>query len=62
MSSSYCLHCCICQMCEFLRRHGTVKVYDEDAAVPYTYNGDQWISYDDVNSITLKVKILSLVE
>lgn len=49
-------------MCEFLRRHGTVKMYDVDAAVPYTYNGDQWISYDDVNSITLKVKILSLIE
>ena len=30
-------------------------MFDEDAAVPYAYKGDQWVSYDNVKSLTMKV-------
>ncbi|KAI5644636.1 glycosyl hydrolases family 18 domain-containing protein [Phthorimaea operculella] len=30
--------------------------YDEESAVPYAFNGRNWVSYDDANSITKKVE------
>ncbi|WAQ93559.1 CHIA-like protein [Mya arenaria] len=43
-------------VCKFLNTTGTVSVRDVEAGVPYAYRGDQWISYDDVMSQTLKTQ------
>lgn len=32
------------------------RQWDRLAQVPYTYSGNQWIGYDDVESVALKVK------
>lgn len=48
-----CDECSYAWMCGFLKSGATV-VFDEDAAVPYAYKGDQWISYDDSKSLRLK--------
>lgn len=43
------------EICKFLKMHGTVKVFDEEAKVPYAYNDDVWITFEDEQSITYKV-------
>lgn len=43
------------EICEFLKRPGTVTVYDPENRVPYSYNGDQWVGYDNEQSLTEKV-------
>ena len=42
------------QICQFLK-NGAVRVFANDSLVPYAYKSDEWISYDDVTSVTLKV-------
>ncbi|XP_062559638.1 acidic mammalian chitinase-like [Armigeres subalbatus] len=42
------------EVCEILKT-GYTKVWDDVQKVPYAYLGSQWISYDDVTSIGLKV-------
>ncbi|XP_052247734.1 acidic mammalian chitinase-like isoform X2 [Dreissena polymorpha] len=51
-----CNECSFAWVCDFLSRPGTTRVVDQDAAVPYMYNGDQWVSYDDVDSLILKTE------
>lgn len=46
------------EICQFLNKPGTTRVYDNDAQVPYAYNGDQWVGYDDVQSLTAKVNYI----
>ena len=41
-------------MCSLIANGSTV-VFDEDAAVPYTYQGKLWVSYDDERSVYEKV-------
>ncbi|XP_060586211.1 acidic mammalian chitinase-like [Ruditapes philippinarum] len=48
-----CDECSYPWVCEFLKS-GATDVFDTDAAVPYAYNGDQWVSYDNVNSLIMK--------
>jgi len=31
------------------------EVWDNDASVPYIYNGNRWVSYDDHRSVAIKV-------
>jgi len=31
------------------------RIYNEEQQVPYIYNGNQWIGYDDEQSLTQKV-------
>uniref|UniRef100_T1JB05 chitinase n=1 Tax=Strigamia maritima TaxID=126957 RepID=T1JB05_STRMM len=42
------------EICPNLKDEQWVKEKDEFAAVPYMYRGDQWIGYDDEESIALK--------
>ncbi|EAT48574.1 AAEL000389-PA, partial [Aedes aegypti] len=42
------------EVCERLKT-GFTKVWDDVQKVPYAFSGNQWISYDDVTSIGLKV-------
>ncbi|PVD32658.1 hypothetical protein C0Q70_08103 [Pomacea canaliculata] len=44
------------EVCENLARHGWRSVWIEDQKVPYAYGGDQWVGYDNVDSITIKVQ------
>jgi chitinase len=34
------------------------QVYDEDQMVPYAYNDDQWVGFDNTQSIVKKVEIV----
>ena len=42
------------QVCELLSNRSTHRQFDNEAKVPYLYNGLLWISYDDVQSVELK--------
>ena len=45
------------QVCEYIKAGG-VEVWDDLQRVPYVYLGDQWVGYDNPDSI--KDKVLSL--
>jgi hypothetical protein len=42
------------EILDFIKSGATVA-YDKDALVPYAFKGDQWVGYDDPNSIRHKV-------
>lgn len=41
---------------KFLPLPQTIRVFDRDSKVPYAYNQRRWISYDDMESVTLKAQ------
>ncbi|EDS29905.1 chitotriosidase-1 [Culex quinquefasciatus] len=43
------------EICERFKAGGYTKYWDDVQKVPYAVNGNQWISYDDVTSIELKI-------
>ncbi|XP_058838290.1 chitinase-3-like protein 1 [Topomyia yanbarensis] len=43
------------EICERLNAGGYTKVFDSMQQVPYAFSGTQWISFDDVSSVALKV-------
>lgn len=45
---------------EFLNRENTVEVFDRDTRVPYAFNGYQWISFDNEQSLAYKTEYLML--
>ena len=38
---------------------GGTTVWEDDHQVPYKFNGDQWVGYDDETSLRLKVKLIT---
>jgi GH18 family chitinase len=42
------------EVCSLLNS-GWTRIYNEEQQVPYIYNGNQWIGYDDEQSLTQKV-------
>ncbi|EAA03527.5 AGAP011033-PA, partial [Anopheles gambiae str. PEST] len=44
------------EICEKLAAGDYTKTFSSVQQVPYAYRGNQWISYDDVNSIAIKVQ------
>jgi len=46
------------EICELLNQPGAVEVYDEEHRTPYMYYGDQWVGYDNVQSLTEKVNYM----
>lgn len=44
------------EICENIRVNGWTEAYDSVREVPYAYKGDQWVGYDNVNSIRLKTQ------
>ena len=42
------------EVCTLLK-NGWTRVYNTEQQVPYVYNGNQWIGYDDTQSLTLKI-------
>lgn len=44
------------ELCQEFAKGGWKKIYDRKRKSPYAVKGDQWISYDNVNSIKLKTQ------
>ena len=47
------------EVCEFLRQPRSGLQWDEESKVPYAYNGFDWISYDNEDSVQEKVSNIS---
>ncbi|XP_026752320.2 chitinase-3-like protein 1 [Galleria mellonella] len=46
-------------ICTYINKHNTVKIkQDENAKVPYLYNGKEWVSYDTPKSVMEKAKYI----
>nr|BAS18737.1 chitinase [Eisenia fetida] len=43
------------EVCSFLKNPGAVRVYSNEIQAPYAYNGDQWVGYDDAQSLQAKI-------
>jgi len=44
------------QICAWLARNGTTRFWSTEQQVPYLiYNGNQWLGYDDAQSVAGKV-------
>ena len=43
---------------EMLGKNGFVRYWDDSAKAPYTYNGDEFYSFDDEESVALKCEFL----
>jgi GH18 family chitinase len=43
------------EICKYLKVSNWTREWSVESEVPYAYNGNQWIGYDDEDSITLKV-------
>ena len=44
------------EICEKLSQEGWQRVWNNEQKVPYAYKGNQWVSYEDIESLKLKVK------
>lgn len=45
----------MCELFEIYKREWTI-VRDAEALVPYAYSGQNWISYDDLESVNAKIQ------
>lgn len=43
------------EICKRIKNNGYTRVFDTDHNTPYVYGEGQWIGYDDVQSIQVKV-------
>jgi chitinase len=43
------------EVCDFLQASNTTLVWDNEQSVPFAYNGDQWVGFDDERSFKSKV-------
>ncbi|KAG1661587.1 putative chitinase 10 [Nymphon striatum] len=46
------------EICTMLKTKGTVLVWDDEQMVPYAYNKDQWVGFDDQRSLKKKMQWL----
>lgn len=42
------------EVCDFLYEANTTLVWDNEQQVPFAYNGDQWVGFDDERSLGIK--------
>lgn len=42
------------EICQKLQQ-GWTRVWNEEQKVPYAYNGNEWVGYEDVESLNQKV-------
>jgi GH18 family chitinase len=45
------------EICQKLQQ-GWTRVWNEEQKVPYAYNGNEWVGYEDVESLNHKVVII----
>ncbi|KAG5669845.1 hypothetical protein PVAND_000136 [Polypedilum vanderplanki] len=43
------------EICTNVKFNGWTRVFDQSQKAPYSYKGDQWVGYDDLESINLKL-------
>jgi len=43
------------EVCDFLLEDNTTLVWDNEQQIPFAYNGDQWVGFDDERSVGVKV-------
>lgn len=43
------------EVCDFLYEDNTTLVWDNEQQVPFAYNGDQWVGFDDERSVQVKM-------
>ncbi|KAK4878741.1 hypothetical protein RN001_011247 [Aquatica leii] len=43
------------EILQFIKTLGWVREWSDEQLVPFSYNGDQWVGYDDVESVAKKV-------
>lgn len=43
-------------VCVLLRNSSVHNAFDNESMVPYLYYGNNWVTYDDVNSVSIKAK------
>lgn len=48
-------------MCDVLERENTTLIWDNEQIVPFAFNGDQWVGFDDERSIAAKVRQTSRI-
>ena len=46
------------EICERLKR-GWTRVYDDETKTPYAYKGNEWVGYDDTESIRHKTELIN---
>lgn len=46
------------ETCQKIQNDGWTREYDKIGEAPYAYKGDQWVGYDDVQSLTVKIKFV----
>jgi len=46
------------EICDFIKRPGSRTTFDNEQRAPYTVVGDQWVGYDNSQSLTEKVNYL----
>jgi len=44
------------EICEYVQYQGWTRVWDDANKVPYAYRGNQWVGYDDIDSVTIKTQ------
>ena len=49
------------QICEWLRSGEATRYWDPVQKVPHLVFGDQWVGYDDKESLTEKVGIINII-
>ena len=45
------------EICQLLKSNWT-RVYNTEQQAPYVFNGNQWIGYDDIQSLTQKANYI----
>lgn len=48
------------EVVKYQQQQGWTKEWSEEQQVPYSYHGNQWVGYDDSQSLRLKVKFAKL--
>ena len=56
----YCTLILFFQACLAINNKNATSVFDGTHKVPYCYYGNQWVSYENVDSIVLKVNFITL--
>lgn len=46
------------EVCAALKSGGWTRVFDEEAKCPYAYKGDQWVGYEDEDSVAHKMDFI----
>ena len=44
------------EVCKLMRNSSTKIAFNEESKVPYLVNGDQWVTYDDPQSVAFKAQ------